>query len=161
MSISAPSTNHQDSCIALQGELDHSAPVEAYASFIGIPVVVNHLAWIAIIIIHHWRIGLPSTYPSTTGVVVWSTKICCSIDWSYQQGSKHLDTTPPHQGELVQVNWPWFLGIVSFSPAPSPRSGYYCICTTSLCAIHQKKRVFQCLRGRERGRRREGGAVGE
>ena len=75
MSTTAPSTIAQDSCIALQGELNYLAPGEAYASRIGSLVVVYHLAWTAIITIHHCRIGLPSTYPSTTGVAVWSIKI--------------------------------------------------------------------------------------
>ena len=131
------------------------------------------MAWIAIIIIHHRRIGLPSTYPSTTGfcrlvdprcsfessirlclchpffVQLSPTLICClschhctaspdqkeaacfnaqdfaqsstgscySIDWSCQGSRCYLHTTPPHQGELMQVHWPWLLGTVpSFSP---------------------------------------------
>ena len=34
------------------------------------------MAWKAIIIIHHWRIGLPSTYPSTTDVAVLVHQDC-------------------------------------------------------------------------------------
>ena len=59
-----------------------------------------------------------------------------SIDWSYQ-GSRHLHITPPHQGKLMQVHWPWFLGIVLLSPAHRPKIRlplclYYIIVCNSL-----------------------------
>ena len=39
----------------------------------------------------------------------------------HAKGQEYLHTTTPHQGELMQGNWPWLLGIVSFSPAHHPK----------------------------------------
>ena len=77
-SITAPSRIYQDSYITLQGELNYIAPGEAYASFIGIPVVVNHLAWISITIILSCFVCLSRMNHRTRGSCMASLLVHCS-----------------------------------------------------------------------------------
>ena len=75
MSIAAPSIISQESCIILQGKLNYLTPGQAHEVLLRFTWSCTTLAWTAIISIHHCCIVLPSTYPSITGVAVWSIKI--------------------------------------------------------------------------------------
>ena len=58
-----------------------------------------------VIVLHH-RIRR-KLYASVPKTLHRAPKVsCCSIDWSYQ-GSRYMHTTPLHQGELMQVDWPY------------------------------------------------------
>ena len=63
----------------------------------------------------------------------------------------YLHTTPPHQGELMQVNWPWFLGIVSFSTAHHPKIRIpLCLYFIIVCNS-SKKKGFPLFAGKSEG----------